>query len=89
MNESMTPIEPIKRGKSLTDQALAAIRAKIVSGQWRLGEALSEIAIAAELGVSKTRSGRLCSTSSSKVWSTSSRKRAPSFSRSTPTRPAS
>jgi len=50
----MAILEPVKRGKSLTDQALQAIRAKIVSGQWRLGEALSEIAIAAELGVSKT-----------------------------------
>jgi DNA-binding GntR family transcriptional regulator len=45
---------PIKRHKTLTEQAADAIRARIVSGELRFGEALSEIAIASELGVSKT-----------------------------------
>jgi DNA-binding GntR family transcriptional regulator len=50
------PGEPalIKRSKSLTEQAADAIRARIVDGELQLGEALSEIALAAELGVSKT-----------------------------------
>lgn len=45
---------PLTRGRSLTDQAADAIRARIVVGDLQLGEALSEIALAGELGVSKT-----------------------------------
>ena len=45
---------PIKRHKTLTEQATDAIRARIVSGEFHFGEALSEIALATELGVSKT-----------------------------------
>ena len=45
---------PLKRPKTLTEQAADAIRSRIVSGDFRLGEALSEITLAAELGVSKT-----------------------------------
>jgi DNA-binding GntR family transcriptional regulator len=44
----------IKRQKTLTEQAADAIRARIVSGEFHFGEALSEIALATELGVSKT-----------------------------------
>jgi DNA-binding GntR family transcriptional regulator len=44
----------IKRQKSLTEQAADAIRTRIVSGALHFGEALSEIALATELGVSKT-----------------------------------
>jgi DNA-binding GntR family transcriptional regulator len=44
----------IRRQKSLTEQATDAIRARIVSGEFHFGEALSEIALATELGVSKT-----------------------------------
>jgi DNA-binding GntR family transcriptional regulator len=45
---------PIKRQKTLTEQAADAIRTRIVEGQFRFGEALSEITLANELGVSKT-----------------------------------
>jgi len=45
---------PIRRQKTLTEQAADAIRARIVEGQFEFGEALSEIALANELGVSKT-----------------------------------
>ena len=45
---------PLKRPRTLTEQATDAIRARIVSGDFQLGEALSEITLAAELGVSKT-----------------------------------
>ena len=45
---------PIKRQKTLTEQAADAIRIRIVTGEFHFGEALSEIALAAELGVSKT-----------------------------------
>jgi DNA-binding GntR family transcriptional regulator len=45
---------PFDRPSSLADQAAAAIRARIVTGELELGEALSETALAAELGVSKT-----------------------------------
>jgi DNA-binding GntR family transcriptional regulator len=48
------PIYPLKRPRTLTEQAADAIRARIVSGDFQLGEALSEITLAAELGVSKT-----------------------------------
>lgn len=44
----------IKRQKTLTEQAADAIRTRIVSGSFQFGEALSEIALATELGVSKT-----------------------------------
>jgi DNA-binding GntR family transcriptional regulator len=47
-------LRPIKRQKTLTEQAADAIRARIVDGQFEFGEALSEIALANELGVSKT-----------------------------------
>ncbi|MBB5755088.1 GntR family transcriptional regulator [Prosthecomicrobium pneumaticum] len=44
----------LERGPSLTDQAAEEIRARIVRGVFQLGEPLSEIALANELGVSKT-----------------------------------
>jgi DNA-binding GntR family transcriptional regulator len=44
----------LERGPSLTDQAAQEIRARIVRGVFQLGEPLSEIALANELGVSKT-----------------------------------
>lgn len=50
----MQILDPIKRQKTLTEQAADAIRTRIVEGQFEFGEALSEITIAAELGVSKT-----------------------------------
>ncbi len=50
----MPSLGPIKRQKTLTEQAADAIRARIVGGQFEFGEALSEIALANELGVSKT-----------------------------------
>src|SRR5262245_59043314 len=51
---SVTPIYPLKRPRTLTEQAADAIRTRIVTGEFQLGEALSEITLAAELGVSKT-----------------------------------
>jgi len=42
------------RSGSLADQAADAIRSRIISGEFELGEALSETALAAKLGVSKT-----------------------------------
>lgn len=50
----MQILDPIKRQKTLTEQAADAIRTRIVEGQFDFGEALSEITLAAELGVSKT-----------------------------------
>lgn len=50
----MPAVGPIKRQKTLTEQSAEAIRARIVGGQFEFGEALSEIALAKELGVSKT-----------------------------------
>jgi DNA-binding GntR family transcriptional regulator len=44
----------LERGPSLTDQAAREIRARIVRGVFQMGEPLSEIALANELGVSKT-----------------------------------
>lgn len=44
----------LERGPSLTEQAAEALRARIVGGALQPGEPLSEIALAAELGVSKT-----------------------------------
>ncbi len=50
----MQTLGPIKRHKTLTEQAADAIRTRIIEGQFEFGEALSEIALATELGVSKT-----------------------------------
>lgn len=50
----MNALGPIKRHKTLTEQAADAIRSRIIGGQFQFGEALSEIALAHELGVSKT-----------------------------------
>jgi DNA-binding GntR family transcriptional regulator len=50
----VAPVYPLKRHRTLTEQAADAIRARIISGEFPLGAALSEITIAAELGVSKT-----------------------------------
>jgi DNA-binding GntR family transcriptional regulator len=51
---SVAPIYPLKRPRTLTEQAAEAIRSRIVNGEFQLGEALSEITLAGELGVSKT-----------------------------------
>ncbi len=51
---SVAPIYPLKRPRTLTEQAADAIRSRIVTGEFELGEALSEITLAADLGVSKT-----------------------------------
>ncbi len=50
----MAPISPLKRARTLAEQAAEAIRVRIVAGDFQLGEALSEITLASELGVSKT-----------------------------------
>ena len=50
----METLGPIRRQKTLTEQAADAIRSRIVDGQFEFGEALSEITLANELGVSKT-----------------------------------
>jgi DNA-binding GntR family transcriptional regulator len=44
----------LHRAKSLTEQAAEQIRSRIVGGEFPLGAPLSENALAAELGVSKT-----------------------------------
>lgn len=44
----------VARGPSLTEQAAAYIRSRIVHGTLQCGESLSELALAEELGVSKT-----------------------------------
>ena len=44
----------IARPKSLTGLVVDELRARIIDGRLRLGEALSENALAAELGISKT-----------------------------------
>lgn len=44
----------LRRAQSLTDQATDEIRARIIGGEIQLGEALSEVALANTLGVSKT-----------------------------------
>lgn len=44
----------LQRTRTLTEQAADAIRARIIRGNFALGEALSENMLAAELGVSKT-----------------------------------
>lgn len=48
------PIRTLQRAKSLTEQAAEQIRSRIVAGEFELGAPLSENALAAELGVSKT-----------------------------------
>jgi len=48
------PSRSLTRPHSLADQAADEIRRRIVSGEFELGQALSETAIAAVLGVSKT-----------------------------------
>lgn len=51
----MTDIHaPLRRAKSLTEQAAEQIRARIIRGDFELGAPLSENTLAAELGVSKT-----------------------------------
>jgi DNA-binding GntR family transcriptional regulator len=49
----MTYLRP-RRPQSLAEQAADAIRSRIISGEYQLGEALSETALAVKLGVSKT-----------------------------------
>lgn len=44
----------LERGPSLTEQAAEALRERIVCGLLQLGEPLSELTLATELGVSKT-----------------------------------
>jgi DNA-binding GntR family transcriptional regulator len=44
----------LHRARTLTEQAADEIRARIIRGNFELGEALSENTLAAELGVSKT-----------------------------------
>lgn len=44
----------LERPKSLTDLAVERIRATIVEGKYALGEQLSEVALANDLGISKT-----------------------------------
>ena len=44
----------ITRPKSLTELVVDELRARIIDGRLRLGEALSENALAADLGISKT-----------------------------------
>ena len=44
----------LQRARTLTEQAADEIRARIIRGNFELGEALSENMLAAELGVSKT-----------------------------------
>jgi DNA-binding GntR family transcriptional regulator len=50
---NVTYLRPRRPG-SLADQAAEAIRSRIISGEFEFGEALSETALAAKLGVSKT-----------------------------------
>jgi DNA-binding GntR family transcriptional regulator len=54
LSDKVETLGPIKRQKTLTEQAADEIRNRIVGGQFEFGEALSEIALANELGVSKT-----------------------------------
>lgn len=44
----------LERPKSLTDLAVERIRSTIIEGRFALGEQLSEVALAANLGISKT-----------------------------------
>lgn len=45
---------PLERTKSLTERALDMIRKEIVEGRYEFGAALSEIALAEDLGISRT-----------------------------------
>lgn len=45
---------PLERAKSLTERALDMIRREIVEGRYDFGAALSEIALAEDLGISRT-----------------------------------
>lgn len=45
---------PLQRPQSLAEQAAVTIRQRIIDGHLPLGSALSEVALAADLGVSKT-----------------------------------
>lgn len=51
---TMSIAEKLERPKSLTDLAVERIRATIVEGRFALGEQLSEVTLAAKLGISKT-----------------------------------
>jgi DNA-binding GntR family transcriptional regulator len=44
----------IERGKSLTERALEILRLEIIEGHYGFGAALSEIALAEDLGISRT-----------------------------------
>lgn len=50
----MTPVHVLQRSPSLADQAADHIRKRIIDGDLRLGQALSEADFAGQLGVSKT-----------------------------------
>lgn len=50
----MAPIHTLQRAPSLADQAADHIRRRIIDGDLRLGQALSESDLAGQLGVSKT-----------------------------------
>lgn len=47
-------MKQLKRSKSLTEMALEGLREAIVTGQFKLGEPLSEIQLASSMGISKT-----------------------------------
>ncbi len=47
-------MKQLKRSKSLTEMAVEGLREAIVTGQFRLGEPLSEIQLASSIGTSKT-----------------------------------
>lgn len=47
-------MKQIRRSKSLSEMALEGLREAIVTGQFRLGEPLSEIQLASTMGTSKT-----------------------------------
>ncbi|WP_163337144.1 GntR family transcriptional regulator [Desulfopila sp. IMCC35008] len=47
-------MKQLRRSKSLTEMAVEGLREAIVTGQFRLGEPLSEIQLAASIGTSKT-----------------------------------
>jgi DNA-binding GntR family transcriptional regulator len=50
----MAPVHMLQRSPSLADQAADHIRRRIIDGDLRLGQALSEADLAGQLGVSKT-----------------------------------
>ena len=54
LEDGVTDHGIFQRSRTLTEQAADQIRERIVKGSLALGEALSESAVAAELGVSKT-----------------------------------